>query len=101
MLGLGLNDWTRMPELGAQMDMPGVFTEDFTVVRALPSKGRTYEQAVQTFEPYKIVREPNHAARDAMRRIAERSRRLRRPAFLFVNNRLEGNAPTTIEAVLG
>jgi uncharacterized protein YecE (DUF72 family) len=95
-----LNAWTRMPELAAQMKMPGVHTADFTVVRALLSKGRTYEQAVQAFEPYHLVREPNPAARDAMRRIAEHSRRLRRPAFLFVNNRLEGHAPTTIEAVV-
>ncbi len=35
-----------------------------------------------------------------MQRIAERARQLRRPAFLFVNNRLEGNAPTTIESVV-
>ena len=35
-----------------------------------------------------------------MRKIAERSQRQRRPAFLFVNNRLEGHAPTTIESVV-
>jgi uncharacterized protein YecE (DUF72 family) len=95
-----LNAWTRMPELSAQAEMPGVFTADFTVVRALLSKGRTYERAVQAFEPYRLVQEPNQPARDAMRRIAERSTTLRKPAFLFVNNRLEGHAPTTIEAVV-
>jgi hypothetical protein len=45
------------------------------------------------------VREPNEAAREAMGRIAERAIRRKKPAFLFVNNRLEGHAPTTIEAV--
>jgi hypothetical protein len=35
-----------------------------------------------------------------MRQIGENARKNRRPAFLFVNNRLEGNAPTTIEAVV-
>jgi hypothetical protein len=35
-----------------------------------------------------------------MRQIAERSIRQRQPAFLFVNNRLQGNAPSTIEAVV-
>jgi uncharacterized protein YecE (DUF72 family) len=94
-----LNAWTRMPELGAQVDMPGAFTADFTVVRALLSKGRTYEQAVKALEPYELIQEPDNAARDAMRRIAERAQQTRRPAFLFVNNRLEGHAPTTIEAV--
>jgi uncharacterized protein YecE (DUF72 family) len=91
---------TRMPELGTQTEIPGAFTADFTVVRALLSRGRPYEQAVRTFEPYRLVQEPDHAAKDTLGRIAERSRRLRKPAFLFVNNRLEGNAPGTIEAVV-
>jgi uncharacterized protein YecE (DUF72 family) len=94
-----LNAWTRMPELGAQADLPGVFTADFTVVRALLSRGRTYEEAVQRFEPYRLVSEPNEPAREALGRIAEGSVRRKKPAFLFVNNRLEGHAPTTIEAV--
>jgi uncharacterized protein YecE (DUF72 family) len=94
------NAWTRMPDLAAQGELSGAFTADFAVVRALLSKGRSYEQAVQTFEPYKLVQEPDDAARDAMRRIAERSMKLKTPAFLFVNNRLEGNAPSTIEAVV-
>ena len=94
-----LSAWTRMPELQAQMELPGAFTTDFTVVRALLTKGRTYELAVRAFEPYRLVQEPNDPAREAMRGIAERSRALRKPAFLFVNNRLEGHAPSTIEAV--
>jgi hypothetical protein len=89
-----------MPELGAQLDRPGVETADFTVVRALLSKGRTYEKAVGAFEPYERVREPNEAARDAMRRVAERALLRRMFAILFVNNRLEGNAPSTIEGVV-
>jgi uncharacterized protein YecE (DUF72 family) len=95
-----LNAWTRMPELSVQAGMPGVFTADFTVARALLTRGRTYERAVQAFEPYRLVREPNQPARDGLRQIAERSRGLRKPAFLFVNNRLEGHAPTTIESVV-
>jgi uncharacterized protein YecE (DUF72 family) len=95
-----LNAWTRMPELGRQVEMPGVFSADFTVVRALLSKGRTYENAVRDLEPYELVREPDQPARDAMQEIARRSLQRKKPAFLFVNNRLEGNAPTTIEAVV-
>jgi uncharacterized protein YecE (DUF72 family) len=94
-----LNAWTRMPELATQMEKPGVFSADVTVVRALLSHGRTYENAVQSLEPYQMVQEPNPPARDAMARIADQSRQRKKPAFLFVNNRLEGHAPTTIEAV--
>jgi uncharacterized protein YecE (DUF72 family) len=95
-----LNAWTRMPSLADQVQLPGVFTADFTVMRALLAKGRGYEQAVKSFEPYQLVREPNQAAREAMGRIAEQAIQRKKPAFLFVNNRLEGHAPTTIEAVV-
>jgi hypothetical protein len=44
--------------------------------------------------------EPNPGAREAMRRIAERVWKTQQPAYTFVNNRLEGNAPGTIEAVV-
>ncbi len=57
------------------------------------------KQAVKSFEPYRATQEPDPTTRDALRQIAERSRRLGQSAFLFVNNRLEGNAPSTIEAV--
>jgi uncharacterized protein YecE (DUF72 family) len=94
-----LNAWTRMPELGAQAALPGAFSADFTVVRALLPRGRSYENAVKALEPYELVREPNPPTRDAMREIAARAKKMRKPAFLFVNNRLEGHAPTTIESV--
>ena len=93
------NAWTRMPELLDQVAMPEAFTADFTVVRALLKKGRSYEQAVKTFEPYERIQEPNTDAREAIRQIAERAWRTRQPAYVFINNRLEGNAPGTIEAV--
>ena len=94
------NAWTRMPRLEDQAQLSDAYTADFTVVRALLRKGRPYEQAVRKFEPYLEVQEPDEGAREGMRRIAERSREARQPAYLFVNNRLEGNAPGTIEAVV-
>jgi uncharacterized protein YecE (DUF72 family) len=95
-----LNAWTRMPTLGDQSALPGAFTADFAVVRALLQRGRGYEQAVSLFEPYREVRHPDPPTRDALRRVAERALRLRQRAYVFVNNRLEGNAPATIEAVV-
>jgi hypothetical protein len=95
------NAWTRMPALDEQAQIPEAFTADFTVVRALLRKGRPYDKAVETFEPYDRIQEPNQGARDGMRMIAQRAMHERKDAFLFVNNRLEGNAPSTIEAVIG
>jgi uncharacterized protein YecE (DUF72 family) len=94
------NAWTRMPALDEQAQIAAAFTADFTVVRALLRKGRAYDAAVQTFEPYDRIQEPNDGAREGMRRIAQRAMHERKNAFLFVNNRLEGHAPSTIEAVV-
>ncbi len=94
------NAWTRMPDLATQIDMTGSLTADFTVARALLTRGRAYEDAVARFEPYLEVQEPNFATRSALRSLAQQALKNRRPAFLFVNNRLEGNAPGTIEAVV-
>jgi hypothetical protein len=94
------NAWTRMPSLDEQSRLPEAFTADFTVVRALLQRGRPYEKAVQTFEPYHEIQEPSEDARAGMGRIAEHALKTKKTAFVFVNDRLEGNAPSTIEAVV-
>ena len=93
------NAWTRMPSLSEQIALPGAFTADFTVVRALLREGRAYEQAVEQFAPYDKLQDENPAAREAMRSLIRRMREERRAAMIFVNNRFEGNAPTTIQAI--
>jgi hypothetical protein len=95
------NAWTRMPELGEQLELPGAFTADFAVARALLTRGRAYEQAVSRFEPYERLQEPSPPARRALADLAREGLTHRRPTFLLVNNRLEGHAPSTIEAVAG
>jgi uncharacterized protein YecE (DUF72 family) len=94
------NAWTRMPEIGEQMQLPEVFTADFTVARALLRKGRPYEAAVAKFSPYQQVQDPNPETRQALRSLISRARERSEPSYIFVNNRLEGNAPQTIEAIV-
>ena len=94
------NAWTRMPSLEDQSKIDDAFTADFTVVRALLRCGRQYEKAVESFEPYSEIKEVCDHARTGMRKIVERALKTRTSAFVFVNNRLEGNAPSTIEAVV-
>ncbi|MSR55146.1 MAG: DUF72 domain-containing protein [Gemmataceae bacterium] len=94
------NAWTKMPTLADQMAIPEAFTADFTVVRALLQKGRTYEQAVKMFQPYREVVQPDPGTRAALKNLAEESLRMGRRAYAFLNNRLEGNSPGTIEAVV-
>jgi hypothetical protein len=93
------NAWTKMPSLAEQLAIPGAFTADFTVVRALLREGRAYEQAVEQLSPYDQVRDENPEGREALRALIRRMREERRAALIFVNNRFEGNAPTTIQAI--
>jgi len=94
------NAWARMPELSTQMEVPDAFTAPFTVARALLKHGRGYENAVELFRPYDRIQEPNPRGRTALRGLIRRARASSEPSFIFVNNRFEGNAPSTIAAVL-
>jgi uncharacterized protein YecE (DUF72 family) len=93
------NAWSRMPELRYQMMLPESFTADFIVSRALLRQGRSYEEAVKLFTPYFDVKDPNPQARTSLRELIRIAQDKQTTAFLFVNNRLEGNAPSTIIAI--
>lgn len=94
-----LNAWTRMPAIAEQIALPGVHTADFSVVRALLCGQRTYEQAVAQFSPYHEIRDPDYATRRSLTDVIDRARERHEPSYIFVNNRLEGNAPETIQAI--
>ena len=64
--------------------------------RALLRRGRVYEDAVALFSPYTEIQDPNPEARESMRMLIGRAEENKQLLFLFVNNRLEGNAPLTI-----
>ena len=93
------SSWTRMPEIGEQMAIPDSQTSDVLVARALLRRGRPYEDAVRQFTPYDRVQEVNEPVRRGLRELIDIARVDGRPAFIFVNNRLEGNSPGTIVAI--
>jgi uncharacterized protein YecE (DUF72 family) len=95
------NAWSKMPELRSQMAIPASVTADFLVSRALLRRGRVYEDAVGLFQPYREIQDENPEARESMRVLIGRARENRQFLFLFVNNRLEGNAPLTILSLVG
>jgi uncharacterized protein YecE (DUF72 family) len=95
------NAWARMPEIREQMELGGSQTAEAIVARALLRRGRPYAEAVEEFAPYKRVQEVNQPVRDALRKLIDVARVDERPAFIFINNRLEGNSPGTIAAIAG
>jgi uncharacterized protein YecE (DUF72 family) len=93
------NSWTRMPPVGEQLEIPGAFSAPFTVARVLLRPGRTYSEAVDTFAPYDGIREANPRLRRDIVRLIRQATALRIPAYVLVNNRAEGSAPLTIQAI--
>jgi uncharacterized protein YecE (DUF72 family) len=93
------NAWSQMPEIAQQIAIPKSLTADFIVSRALLRRGRPYEQAVKEFIPYDHVREVNEPVRRGLRELIDIAHVDGRPAFIFVNNRLEGNSPGTIVSI--
>jgi hypothetical protein len=89
-----------MPSIAEQFSNSDAFTTNFTVCRALTVPGRTYEETVAVFKPYSRIHEPNWDVRNALRDLLVRSKQRAEPAYIFVNNRLEGFAPGTIAGVL-
>jgi uncharacterized protein YecE (DUF72 family) len=97
--------WTRMPPVEAQL---AAYREAGAAPAALPfvglgflKQGRTYEEAVRLFQPYREPKEADEAGRAALAGLAREALREGRKAFLLVNNRWEGSAPHSLGAIAG
>jgi len=97
------NSWDAMPSVPEQMALAGSRTNpNLAAARFLLKPGRKYEDAVKTFQPYDKIRDVNDDARRAAAALLLEGERYepRKKTFIYVNNRLEGNALDTIVAIL-
>lgn len=97
------NSWGDMPPLDQQIAVPGSDTHpELAAARLLLKPGRSYEQAVKLFSPYRETKEVNEPARKAAAGLVQAGVQggPDRRTFIFVNNRLEGNALNTIAAIV-
>jgi len=97
------NSWTDMPSVSEQMAMPGSVTNpNLVAARFLMTPGRKYDESLKLFQPYDRLREPDEDARKAGAALIVGGERYepRRKTFVYVNNRLEGNALETIAAMI-
>ena len=94
------NHWSSMPPLAEQYQRMGGFTAPFTVLRLLTPLTMTYEAAKKQAEPYtKIVKELPEMRRDTVT-LVKQAITEKRQAYVLVNNRSEGNAPLTVQALV-
>lgn len=94
------NHWTSMPPLAQQHERMDRFTAAFTVLRLLTPLRVPYEAAKKRAEPYtRIIEELPEMRRDTVSLVTQAAREMRE-AYVLVNNRAEGNAPLTIQALV-
>ena len=97
------NSWEAMPPVSEQVALPDSRTHpELCAARFLLKPGRKYEDAVKRFSPYQRVQEvypEGRAAGAALIRGAVSSGTVGK-TFIYVNNRFEGNAPHTLEAMI-
>jgi uncharacterized protein YecE (DUF72 family) len=97
------NSWEGMPSVIEQIDAAGDSVANrHGAARFLLRPGRDYKEAVQRFSPYARLQDPYPEGVAAGAQLAGAALRSpsRRPLFLYVNNRFEGNAPQSIRRML-
>lgn len=97
------NSWTDMPPVNDQMSLDGSRPRpDLVAARFLLKAGRSYEEGVRMFQPYEKTVEANPEARASGAALIQEgaSPGSEKKMFIYVNNRLEGNALETIAAML-
>lgn len=94
------NHWSTMPPLAAQHAALGrSFTAEFVVVRLLTPLGLSYAEAVKRYTPYNRLVQPLPQMRSEALGLIREAVSEQRPIYVLVNNRAEGSAPLTIQAL--
>lgn len=99
-LAYTFNEQTWMPEISEQLQIPGVFSTDFSVMRLLVRPGVKHNEAVEEFAPYDRTQLVLPRLREGFVEAIRKSQVNGRGLYAYTNNRVEGNAPNTIWAVL-
>jgi uncharacterized protein YecE (DUF72 family) len=93
------NHYSFMPSIAQQYQRLETFTAPFTVLRLLTPLKMSYEAAKKRAEPYsRIVGALPEMRRDTVTVVKQAVAEHRR-VYVLVNNRAEGNAPLTIQAL--
>ncbi|MEE2828794.1 MAG: DUF72 domain-containing protein [Myxococcota bacterium] len=94
--------WDRMPPLIDQMRASaaaGGLKSGWYLARLLTPRGVGYQAAVERFQPYDRLQAPQAGMRRDVQRFLRRALEQDGDAWVLVNNRVEGNAPQTIDAL--
>lgn len=93
------NYWSAMPMPGVQARIVAPDTQPFVMVRLLMKPGARYERQREAFAPFDALAAPDEEMRRDVLGIIRRGVAAGRGVYLLVNNKAEGSAPLTIEAL--
>ena len=90
-----------MPSLLAQHQALGQsFPAPFTIMRLLTPRTMKYHEAVKAYEPYNKIVRPLPEMRTETLRLVRQAVAENRRSHVLVNNRSEGSAPLTVQALV-
>jgi uncharacterized protein YecE (DUF72 family) len=93
------NLWTAMPMPAEQAEALPPEAMPFLMVRLLLRPGTTYHERRKDFRPFDRIVSPFDRMRDEVVGLLARAIARAIPAYVLVNNKAEGSAPLTIEAL--
>jgi uncharacterized protein YecE (DUF72 family) len=91
--------WSAMPSPAEQAAFTRAETAPFSVVRLLLAPGTRYEERRQEMAPFNRIVRADEQMRRQVTSILKVATRGGRRAYMLVNNKAEGSAPLTIEAI--
>jgi len=89
------NHWSYTPPIAEQL-LKSDLTSNFIVARILTPLGMSYQETVSKFSPFDKIIEPQPQMRRDVVKLANLAVEKKIPAYLLINNRIEGCAPQTI-----
>lgn len=94
------NHWTAMPALAAQHAALGHrFPSPFILMRLLTPLGTAHADAVKRYAPYSKLVQPQPRMRTDVLALIRQALAEQAAVYVLANNRAEGNAPSTIQAI--
>jgi uncharacterized protein YecE (DUF72 family) len=95
-----LNFWERMPTIGEQLAIPGIFTAGFVVLRLLIPPGQRYAAKKAEYAPFDRIVAPEPGLYEDVAAVIEAARRgAAAEVFVIVNNKVEGSSPLTVRGL--
>ena len=93
------NRWSRMPAIGAQLQATGAPQTPHVVARIMLPPGRSYEERKTRCAPFHELVDVDLPMRQDVARLALAVLGTPRTLLVIVNNKAEGSAPRTVEAL--